>query len=139
MVLFETIFVGLSQLRANKLRSILTLLGIVIGVSSVIRIVSIGEGLRRTVVSEFARSGGAGTVLVRPPDEWVRRDGRSVKRDRILFCGGHGLLLRRRSASLCLLQLVSRLAGSHILVVSVKSWCPLRLRSRPRPCACSSP
>ena len=70
MVLLETIFVGLSQLRANKLRSVLTLLGIVIGVASVIGIVSIGEGLRRTVVGEFARSGGAGTVLVRPPDEW---------------------------------------------------------------------
>lgn len=80
MVLFETIFVGLSQLRANKLRSILTLLGIVIGVASVIGIVSIGEGLRRTVVGEFARSGGAGTVLVRPPEEWVRKDGRSVRR-----------------------------------------------------------
>jgi putative ABC transport system permease protein len=80
MVLFETIFVGLSQLRANKLRSVLTLLGIVIGVASVIGIVSIGEGLRRTVVGEFARSGGAGTVLVRPPEEWVRRDGRSVRR-----------------------------------------------------------
>ena len=80
MVLFETIFVGLTQLRANKLRSVLTLLGIVIGVASVIGIVSIGEGLRRTVVGEFARSGGAGTVMVRPPEEWVRRGGRSVQR-----------------------------------------------------------
>jgi putative ABC transport system permease protein len=80
MVLFETIFVGLSQLRANKLRSVLTLLGIVIGVASVIGIVSIGEGLRRTVVGEFARSGGAGTVKVNPPREWVRSEGRTVRR-----------------------------------------------------------
>ena len=80
MVLPETIFVGLSQLRANKLRSFLTLLGIVIGVASVIGIISIGEGLRRTIVGEFARSGGAGTVLIRPPEEHVRKDGRWVSR-----------------------------------------------------------
>jgi putative ABC transport system permease protein len=80
MVLPETIVVGLGQLRANKLRSVLTLLGIVIGVASVIGIVSIGEGLRRTIVGEFARAGGAGTVLVRPPDEYERRDGRQVRR-----------------------------------------------------------
>jgi putative ABC transport system permease protein len=80
MVLPETIFVGVSQLRANKLRSTLTLLGIVIGVASVIGIISIGEGLRRTIVNEFARAGGAGTVLIRPPDSFERKEGRWVKR-----------------------------------------------------------
>ena len=80
MVLPDTILVGLGQLRANKLRSVLTLLGIVIGVASVIGIISIGEGLQRTIVGDFVRSGGAGTVLIRPPDENERRDGRWVPR-----------------------------------------------------------
>lgn len=80
MVLPETIFVGLSQLRANKLRSILTLLGIVIGVSSVIGIVSIGEGLRRTVVDQFAQSGGASVIRISAPRQWEQRDGRWVQR-----------------------------------------------------------
>ncbi|MBI2502851.1 MAG: ABC transporter permease [Candidatus Latescibacteria bacterium] len=80
MVFYEPIAVGLAQLRANKLRSLLTLLGIVIGVASVIGIVSLGEGLRVTVMGDFAQRGGATTVLVNPPEEWVRKEGRWVQR-----------------------------------------------------------
>ena len=76
MVFYEPIAVGLSQLRANKLRSLLTLLGIVIGVAAVIGIPSLGEGLRRTVMGEFASRGGGATVLVNPPREYERKDGR---------------------------------------------------------------
>jgi len=76
MVFYEPIAVGLSQLRANKLRSLLTLLGIVIGVAAVIGITSLGEGLRRTVMGEFASRGGGATVLVNPPREYERKDGR---------------------------------------------------------------
>jgi len=49
-------------------------------VAAVIGIVSIGEGLRRTVMGEFAQRGGANTVLVNPPREWERKDGRWVRR-----------------------------------------------------------
>ncbi len=80
MTFYEPVAVGLSQLRANKLRSFLTLLGIVIGVAAVIGIVSLGEGLRRSVAGEFAQSGGATTVLVRPPWDYENRDGRWVRR-----------------------------------------------------------
>ncbi len=80
MVFYEPIAVGLAQLRANKLRSLLTLLGIVIGVAAVIGIVSLGEGLRQTVMGDFAQRGGATTVLVNPPEDWVRKEGRWVQR-----------------------------------------------------------
>ncbi|MFA6107425.1 MAG: ABC transporter permease [Candidatus Latescibacterota bacterium] len=81
MVFYEPVAVGLTQLRANKLRSFLTLLGIMIGVAAVIGIVSLGEGLRRTVMGEFASRGGAGTVLVNPPESHERRGGRWVRRN----------------------------------------------------------
>ncbi|MEW6753434.1 MAG: ABC transporter permease [Candidatus Latescibacterota bacterium] len=80
MFLAELVAVGLAQLRANKLRSLLTLLGIMIGVAAVIGVVSLGEGLRRTVMQGFASQGGAGTVLINPPDPWERKDGRWVQR-----------------------------------------------------------
>ena len=80
MVLAEVIAVGLGQLRANKLRAFLTLLGIMIGVAAVIGIVSLGEGLRRTVMGDFAQQGGAGTVKIDPPRQWERKDGRWVRR-----------------------------------------------------------
>ena len=80
MVIYEPIAVGMAQLRANKLRSLLTLLGIVIGVASVIGIVSLGGGLRRTVMGEFAREGGATAITVGPPNARERVDGRWVQR-----------------------------------------------------------
>ena len=80
MVFYEPLTVGLGQLRASKLRSLLTLLGIMIGVAAVIGIVSLGEGLRRTVMGEFANRGGAATVLVNPPNQYERKDGRWIRR-----------------------------------------------------------
>ena len=44
MLLFETIVVALTQLRTNKMRSFLTILGIMIGIGSVMGVTSIGEG-----------------------------------------------------------------------------------------------
>ena len=80
MTLLEPLFAGLGQLRAHKLRSLLTLLGIVIGVAAIIAVVSLGEGLRRQVISQFVFSGGAGMIEVEPPRQWVRKDGRWVRR-----------------------------------------------------------
>ena len=80
MTVLEPLFAGLGQLRAHKLRSLLTLLGIVIGVAAIIAVVSLGEGLRREVISQFVFSGGAGMIEVEPPRQWVRKDGRWVRR-----------------------------------------------------------
>ena len=80
MTFLEPLFAGLGQLRAHKLRSLLTLLGIVIGVAAIIAVVSLGEGLRRQVISQFVFSGGAGMIEVEPPRQWVRKDGRWVRR-----------------------------------------------------------
>ena len=80
MTVLEPLFAGLGQLRAHKLRSLLTLLGIVIGVAAIIAVVSLGEGLRREVISQFIFSGGAGMIEVEPPRQWVRKDGRWVRR-----------------------------------------------------------
>jgi putative ABC transport system permease protein len=49
MLIGEILRVALSALRANKLRSILTMLGIVIGVSAVIAVVALGRGAQNAV------------------------------------------------------------------------------------------
>jgi putative ABC transport system permease protein len=57
-VLFtETIRVALGALRANKLRSLLTMLGIVIGVSAVIAVVALGRGAQQAVNDRIASLG----------------------------------------------------------------------------------
>lgn len=53
----ETLRVALRALRRNTLRSLLTALGIVIGVAAVIAMVAIGEGAKRRVEETFAAMG----------------------------------------------------------------------------------
>ena len=57
--LFEYIKMALSTIRNNKGRSFLTMLGIIIGISSVIMIISIGNGVSTQISDELnAMSGG---------------------------------------------------------------------------------
>jgi len=51
--LIENTRLAFGSLLANKLRAILTMLGIIIGVAAVITLVSVGEGVQDVVISEF--------------------------------------------------------------------------------------
>ena len=57
MHLADLFGVSFSGLTSNKLRSGLTMLGVIIGVASVIALVSIGEGARKDVVANFESIG----------------------------------------------------------------------------------
>lgn len=65
MNLKEYIALAFRALRTNKVRALLTMLGIIIGVSSVILLVSIGTGLQEYVTTQF-QSLGANTLFVMP-------------------------------------------------------------------------
>ncbi len=49
MLLGEIVAVALEALRANKLRSLLTMLGIIIGVGAVITMIALGSGAQKSV------------------------------------------------------------------------------------------
>jgi putative ABC transport system permease protein len=57
MLFTETLRVALDALRANKLRSLLTMLGIVIGIGSVITMVALGNGAQLAIQERIARLG----------------------------------------------------------------------------------
>lgn len=57
MNIFETVIVSLSSIWSNKMRSFLTMLGIIIGVSSVMIITTLGLGVQGDIRSEFSRYG----------------------------------------------------------------------------------
>jgi len=58
MRIFEGLSVGLSAIRSNKLRSLLTMLGIIIGVASVLAMISIGDGAKEIVLQDAQKLGG---------------------------------------------------------------------------------
>lgn len=64
-MLFEMLLLSLRSIRRNALRSVLTLLGVVIGVGAVIAMVTLGNGATAQVRAEMERLGG-NLLFVRP-------------------------------------------------------------------------
>ena len=65
MTLFLTFRVAFKALFANKLRTVLTMLGIIIGVGAVIAMLSIGNGARY-LVEQRIQSLGTNAVFIWP-------------------------------------------------------------------------
>jgi putative ABC transport system permease protein len=68
MLVGEIFRVALEAIRANKLRSFLTMLGIIIGIAAVITMVALGEGAQRSVQDQLRRM-GTNVLTVRPGQE----------------------------------------------------------------------
>ncbi len=63
MLIWENILLALNGLRANKMRSLLTMLGIIIGIASVIAIMTLGDSISSSVTDSMS-SMGANNVTV---------------------------------------------------------------------------
>ncbi len=63
MLLWENIILAINSLLSNKMRALLTMLGIIIGIGSVIAIITVGDSLTLSV-SENMQSMGANDVYV---------------------------------------------------------------------------
>ena len=70
----ETVAMALSTLRANRLRSLLTMLGIVIGNASVITLVGVGRGAQNLAESQLSTL-GSNVLFVVPGNNDTRRQG----------------------------------------------------------------
>jgi len=57
MLFGETLAVALRSIKANLLRSILTMLGIIIGVGAVITMVAMGSGAQRAIEDQIENMG----------------------------------------------------------------------------------
>ncbi len=63
MLVFENALLALGGLKANKTRSILTMLGIIIGIASVITIMTIGTSISSSFTKEMASMGASNITL----------------------------------------------------------------------------
>ena len=70
----EAARMAVSALRSNLMRTLLTLLGIIIGVASVVAMLAIGDGARQRVMASITQM-GTNLLLVRPGAPNVRRSG----------------------------------------------------------------
>jgi putative ABC transport system permease protein len=69
VLLIESMRSALASIRAHRLRSFLTSLGIIIGVASVITVISLIQGLSKSVSDQFSGLGGNG-LTIQPHNEF---------------------------------------------------------------------
>ena len=77
--LYESIKMAVQNIMAHKGRSFLTMLGIIIGIASVIAIVSVGEGTKNQMNSEIDDIGGGQIAIsvsdeAQTDEEWITAD-----------------------------------------------------------------
>ena len=78
MHIVEGVSVGISAIRSNKMRALLTMLGIIIGVASVLAMIAIGDGAKEIVLQDAEKMGGANQFMMyrlwykRVGNRWVR-------------------------------------------------------------------
>ncbi|MEB3167032.1 MAG: ABC transporter permease [Cyanobacteriota bacterium] len=79
----DTVAMAIDTLRANRMRSLLTMLGIVIGNASVISLVGVGNGARNLAEGQLSTL-GANVLFVFPGTNDTRRQGIEVPRTLVL-------------------------------------------------------
>ena len=72
MSFMENLLMALSSLKAHKMRSILTMLGIIIGVGAVIIVVAIGQGGEAMLKTQITGPGNTIELFYQPSDEEIR-------------------------------------------------------------------
>src|SRR3954453_3781871 len=65
IVTYQSIFLAVGQIWSNKVRSILTTIGIIIGVASVTAVIAALTGLKQNVLAEF-ESFGTNKIFIMP-------------------------------------------------------------------------
>ena len=78
MRLTEGLSIGIAAIRAHKMRSLLTMLGIIIGIAAVLAMIAIGDGAKQIVIEDAQKMGGATRITLyqtsykRENNRWVR-------------------------------------------------------------------
>ena len=102
MLFGETLEVAMAALRANKLRSFLTMLGIVIGVAAVIAMVALGRGAQQSVKERIASLGT--TLLTVQPGAARGTGGIVMVNDRIPLTMDDAQAIEERSTLIAAIQ-----------------------------------
>lgn len=81
MSVLENIKMAFASLRAHKMRSILTMLGIIIGVGSVIAVVAIGQGGEAVLKSQFTGESNTIELYYMPSEEEIEANSSALFED----------------------------------------------------------
>lgn len=115
MNIFDLIKISLRALKTNKIRAFLTMLGIIIGVFSVIILVSVGAGLRNFITNQFKNLGS--NIIIVMPGKLLDENGS--------FSGSHGAPNFAGSKLNAILAKGIKRIGNPIIAVSGRTETPI--------------
>ena len=126
--LLPAIVLALRSLAAHRTRTALTLLGLVIGVASVIAMMAVGEGARRQVIERFTWL-GVNNLIVRPgapnvrwaPSTLTLEDAAAI-RDLPNVAGVHPQTVNTVTVRTALADMQTNLTGGSADVPMVRNW-----------------
>src|SRR5689334_9551167 len=72
----EVVRIAFTSLLDNKIRALLTMLGVIIGVAAVVALLSLGDGVQQAVTSQI-QSNGTNIITIVPGAPDTRRSGTS--------------------------------------------------------------
>src|SRR5437870_853570 len=82
MLLYQSIILALSQIWANKIRGILTTVGIMIGVAAVAAVIALITGMRQSVLDKF-EAFGTNKMMIEP--HWPRNGRAHISWRQVMF------------------------------------------------------
>lgn len=116
---WESVLIALEGLKANKLRSILTMLGIIIGVGAVIAMVSLGLGVQQKVQNSIA-SLGSNLLIITP--------GAAASPGTVRSAAGSNITLTNQDAKAITKEIAGvkyvapSVSGSYQLIYGNQNW-----------------
>ena len=78
MLFIENVLLAFSSLLSNKMRALLTMLGIIIGIGSVIAIVTVGNSLTNSITSSRESMGANNITVVCSKNQQKRKQQRAA-------------------------------------------------------------
>jgi putative ABC transport system permease protein len=112
ILVYQSIVLALGQIWANKVRSTLTTIGIVIGIASVTAVIAVLTGLKTSVLSEV-ESFGANKIFIYPDWRGARRT--NIPWQRIVFRPEHFEGLVEHCPSVAHLTRMNNLWGNSVV------------------------
>lgn len=82
MLKIDLLRMSLTNLLRRKLRTLLTVFGVVVGTASIVVMLSLGLGLKKSSMEQIEKSGGLTTITVYPNEDQTAENGKkkSVQR-----------------------------------------------------------
>lgn len=119
-MIYTNVKMAFGSIKSAKTRSFLTMLGIIIGVASVVVIVAIGEGVKNQVLKQSNQL-GADSIVIRPGKVIERDQNGKITKFNLLAGFGASTITEKDIASIKKIDGIAAIAPASLITASVST------------------